>query len=199
MRKEKAGFTEAAKNPSLDEYQIRRFRVTFEYIDALLEEIEDMLDGSASQRVFPRIIPDIPEERHAMIEECIADIRGRLIEVMEDQGIAREPPSIPASRAGASHCTTIHIALEELKPGRRKNAGDRSHTATDTLSGDMGILQDMVAQLEHCIGERAPDEPERVQGEVRPLPSGRKGPHAQRRRDVDRQPGAHADTSQKNR
>lgn len=142
---------------SLDEYQDRRLRVTFEYIDALLEEIEDMLDGSAIRRVFPRIISDIPPSRHPLIEDQIALIRQQLLEVLEKQGVSRSAPYLPASRTTASHCTTIHIALEELKPRAPKGGEEQSPPGADTLTADICMLQELVAQLGKHVEERDQD------------------------------------------
>jgi hypothetical protein len=146
----------------LDENQVRRLRVTFEYIDTVLADIEEVLDSAASRAAFPRIIPDIPSAQRMVMEDTITRIRGQLIRVMEDWGVPREPPSLPASRIIDCHLTVIGIALEELKPRPKRGHSTKTRAAGDEVSGTVCALQDMVAELGECLGAGMNNEPEGI-------------------------------------
>ena len=100
----------------LNEFQARRLRVTCQYIDKLLGEISEILHASSSKAAFPRFLPDIAPAQCRTIEDYLARLRVQLIRVLDGQGIAREKPSIPASRAVHVALGTVDIAVEELKP-----------------------------------------------------------------------------------
>ncbi len=88
----------------LNEYQARRLRVTCQYIDKLLGEVEEILGASASKAAFPRYSGDIAPAQRRTIEDYIARIRAQLIRVLDGQGIRREKSQIPTSRA-------VHVTL----------------------------------------------------------------------------------------
>ncbi|HII76498.1 MAG TPA: hypothetical protein HA264_05570 [Methanolinea sp.] len=153
MMTDNAGTGGVQGPPRLNIYQIRQLFVTFEYIDALLEDIEEVLDESASDRVFQRTIHDIPPDLHPVIEEAITRVRRRLIEIMEEQGVTVPPPSIPASRTIHSNLAVIHIALEEMRPKRQKKSGGDEREGPDTLFRSISGLQEMVTDLERSVGQ----------------------------------------------
>lgn len=102
--------------PLLNEFQARRVRVTCEYIDKLLGEVEEILHVTASKAAFPRFVPDVAPAQRRTIEDYLARLRAQLVRVLDGQRIPRERPSIPASRAIHAALGTIDVAVEELKP-----------------------------------------------------------------------------------
>jgi hypothetical protein len=135
---------------ALDENKVRWLRVTFEYVDSLLGDIEEVLECSPTRSAFPRSDPDIPAERRPMIKNAIQLIRGRLITIMDDLSISRNRKAIPASRTIRTNLTMIDITLEELK---RKEWGgpDSPPQAAEELRILMEGLQEMVAGLERYV------------------------------------------------
>ena len=109
--------------PGLNESQARRLRVTCQYVDKLLGDIEGILSASVSKAAFPRYSLDIAPAQRRTIEDYIGWVRAQLIRVLEGQGVPKEKPQIPASRAVHVMLGSVDIAVEELNIHRRVLAG----------------------------------------------------------------------------
>jgi hypothetical protein len=130
----------------LNEFQARRLRVTCQYVDRLLGEIEEVLSVAESKAAFPRYAADVSPSKRQKIETSISRIRGELIRVVEKQGIGSEPP-ILASRAIQAAISAIDIAVEELKPRYMSGYGELAETAAAELTNISSSLQTLVAKL----------------------------------------------------
>lgn len=135
----------------LNEFQANRLRVSCQYIDNLLGEIETILDVEASKAAFPRYSCDVTAQQRRMIEDCVAQIRAQLARALEGQHISKEKPSIPASRAVHVTLGAIDIAAEELKPRYMRGYGQVPEKAAAELNGIAGDLQDLVKQLDSYL------------------------------------------------
>jgi hypothetical protein len=60
---------------ALNESQARRLRVTCQYVDRLLGEIEALLNAAGSKAAFPKYIPDVSPADRRTIEDYIAFAR----------------------------------------------------------------------------------------------------------------------------
>jgi len=156
MPHRKAKTTRGARESWLDENQERWLCVTFEYIDGLLRDIEEVLDGSSVDSAFPRNVPDIPKERRQMIRDAIPPIRQRLVQVLDDLAIQRKQIAIPASRTIRTNLNTINITLEELKRKEWGRSGSSPGTAEEMRRIIEG-LRKMVSGLDQCV-DAAVDE-----------------------------------------
>jgi GTP-binding protein EngB required for normal cell division len=137
----------------LNEFQARRLLVTCQYIDKLLGEVGDILNVAASKAAFPRYSGDIAPAQRRTIEDYISRIRAQLVRVLDGQGVPREPPSIPASRAIHVNMGAIDIAVEELKPQYMRGYGDVSETVATELNGIVGELRSLVSKLDRYLAE----------------------------------------------
>jgi hypothetical protein len=142
----KEGESNRATGAGLNEFQARRLRVTCQYVDRLLGEIEEVLSVAESKAAFPRYAPDVSPVRRRKMEASISRIRGELIRVVEKQGIASDPP-ILASRAIRAAISAIDISVEELKPRYMGGYGELPEAAAAELNSIAGGLQSLVAQL----------------------------------------------------
>jgi GTP-binding protein EngB required for normal cell division len=138
---------------SLNEFQARRLRVTCQYIDKLLGEVEEILNLAASKAAFPRYSGDVAPAQRRTVEDYISRIRAQLVRVLDGQGISREKPSIPASRAIHVALGTIDIAVEELKPQYMRGYGDLPEAAATELNGIVGELRGLVSKLDRYLAE----------------------------------------------
>lgn len=141
------------KAGSLNEFQARRLRVTCQYIDKLLGEIEEILHVTSSRAAFPRFSPDVAPAQGRTIEDYVSRLRAQLVRVLDGQGIPREKPSIPASRAIHVALGTIDIAVEELKPHYMHGYGDLPEAAATELNGIVGELRGLVSKLDRYLLE----------------------------------------------
>ncbi|MDV2482517.1 hypothetical protein F8E02_11005 [Methanoculleus sp. Wushi-C6] len=144
--------------PSPNEHQARYIRSTCEYIDRLLTDIEGVLNTSASGSVFPRYSADLTPLQRETIEDFIARLRARLVRILDDQGIARDRPAVPASRAIRGSLIAIDIAAEELRPKHVRAYGEVSGGMTAELESIAGELHDILGRLDRDLDEAAGDD-----------------------------------------
>jgi len=137
----------------LNPYQANRLRITCQYIDKLLGEIEGILATTTSKAAFPRYSADILPAQRRTIEDYIARVRGQLVRILEGQGIAREKPSIPASRAVHVMLLSIEIAVEELNPKEMSGYGAVPESVATELNGIMGELSSLVRRFDRYLSE----------------------------------------------
>ena len=90
---------------------------------------------------------DITPAQQKTIEDYIARIRTRLLQVMEGQGMSGKPPNILVSRAVHSRLYTIDVAAEELKPQYMMGFGGIPDSTATELNGIAGELQALVSRL----------------------------------------------------
>jgi GTP-binding protein EngB required for normal cell division len=135
---------EQKSGDTLNPFQANRLRITCQYIDKLLTEIEEILNTTASKAAFPRYATDIIPAQRRTIEDYIARVRAQLLRILEAQGIEREEPSIPASRAVHVTLSAIDIAAEELKPRYMRGYGEVPESVATELNGIVGELNSLV-------------------------------------------------------
>jgi len=138
---------------TLNPFQGNRLRVTCHYIDKLLGEIEEILNSAGSKTAFPKYAADISPAQRRTIEDYIARVRAQLVRVLDGQNIAREKPSIPASRAVHVHLGAIDIAVEELKPKYMRGYGEVPENAATELNGIAGELSGLIQRLDRYLSE----------------------------------------------
>ncbi len=136
---------------SLNEFQANRLRITCQYIDKLLGDVEGILNASAAKAAFPRYSYDIPPAQRRTIEDYIARVRAQLLRVLDGQEIPRQKPSIPASRAVHVTLGAIDIAAEELKPRYMRGYGDVPEGVATELNGIAGELRGLVLRLDRYL------------------------------------------------
>ena len=146
--------SEAQKpHESLNPYQANRLRINCQYIDKILGEIEGVLNTTTSKAAFPRYSTDITPAQRRTIEDYIARVRAQLVRVLEGQGIVRERPSIPASRAVHVMLGAIDIAAEELKPKYMRGYGAVPERVATELNGIAGELIGLIDRFDRYLSE----------------------------------------------
>jgi GTP-binding protein EngB required for normal cell division len=138
---------------SLNPFQANRLRITCQYIDKLLGEIEEILNTTTSKAAFPRYSADILPAQRRTIDDYIARLRAQLVRILDGQGIARAKPSIPASRAVHVMLLNIDIAAEELGPKYMRGYGEVPESVATELNGIMGELSGLVHRFDRYLSE----------------------------------------------
>ncbi len=141
--------------PALNQSQARRLRVTCQYIDKILADVEGILNTTTSKAAFPRYSPDIAPAQRRTIEDYVSRIRAQLIRVLEGQGIPREEPQIPASRAVQVMLGAVDIAVEELRPQYMRGYGELPESVATGLNGIVGELAGLVSRLDGYLSQGA--------------------------------------------
>lgn len=138
---------------SLNPYQANRLRINCQYIDKLLGQIEEILNTTTSKAAFPRYSTDILPAQRRTIEDYITRVRAQLLRILDGQGIAREKPSIPASRAVHVMLLYIEIAAEELGPKYMRGYGEVPESVATQLNGIIGELSGLVHRFDRYLSE----------------------------------------------
>jgi hypothetical protein len=149
--------TEERQPGELNDPQRRHLRVTCQYIDKLLGEIESVLHASTSQSPFPRYVADIPPAPSRVIEDHIHRLRCQLLRTLVWQHMEPNPPDIPATRAVLTDLSFVDIAIEELKPGYMRGYGAVPEDAVTELNGVIHELRSLVEGMERYIREKLDD------------------------------------------
>jgi GTP-binding protein EngB required for normal cell division len=136
---------------SLNPFQANRLRITCQYIDKVLIDVEAILNTTASKAAFPRYSSDIVPAQRRTIEDYIARVRAQLVRVLEGQGIVPEGPSIPASRALHVQLGAIDIAAEELRPKYMRGYGPVPESVATELNGIAGELSGLIGRLDRFL------------------------------------------------
>ena len=135
----------------LNDAQQRRLRVTCQYIDKLLSDIESVLHATASKSPFPRYIVDITPAQSRVIEDHIHRLRSQLLRTLAWQHMEPTPPEIPAIRAVMTDLAFIDIAIEELKPNYLQGYGPVPDDAVGQLNGVVQELRSLVEGMERYV------------------------------------------------
>ena len=135
----------------LNDPQQRRLRVTCQYIDKLLSDIESVLHAATSKSPFPRYVVDITPAQSRVIEDHIHRLRSQLLRTLAWQHMEPSPPEIPAIRAVMTDLAFIDIAIEELKPSYLQGYGAVPEDAVDQLNGVVHELRSLVEGMERYV------------------------------------------------
>jgi GTP-binding protein EngB required for normal cell division len=146
--------TAMTRNPGqLNEPQQTRLRITCQYIDKLLSDVEDVLQAASSPSPFPRYIVDINPAQIRVIEDHIRRLRSQLVRTLAWQHMKPVPPDIPATRAALTHLTFVDIAIEELKPHYMRGFGAVPEDAVNELNGVVHELRALVTSTERYLNQ----------------------------------------------
>ena len=138
----------------LNNPQQRRLRVTCQYIDKLLSDIEIVLHAAASKSPFPRYVVDITPAQSRVIEDHIHRLRAQLLRTLAWQHMEPQPPDIPATRAVMTDLAFVDIAIEELKPSYMRGYGAVPEDAVDELNGVVHELRSLVTGMERYVRQK---------------------------------------------
>lgn len=135
----------------LNDSQQRHLRVTCQYIDKLLSDIEHVLHAATSPSPFPRYVVDITPAQTRAIEDHIRRLRSQLLRTLAWQHMKPNSPEIPATRAVMTDLAFVDIAIEELKPSYMRGYGTVPEDAVSELNGVVYELRSMVAGMERYV------------------------------------------------
>lgn len=135
----------------LNKHQQRRLRISCQYIDKLLSDIDAILHQATSESPFPRHIVDVSLAQIRVLEDYIRRIRSQLVRTLAWQKMEPEPPDIPATRAVLSYLTFVDIAIEELKPKYMLGFGAVPEDAIDELNGVVHELRSLVDGMQSYL------------------------------------------------
>lgn len=141
---------------------------TFQYIDKLFSDIEQVLSATHSPAFFEPYLPDISPGQQADLLEGIAEFRDLMRQILDNLGIDFPQPHVGALRAVLTAVTFADIALEALNAKHMKGYGAVSREASMEVDELVRNLQATMARLKNLAsGEPA----EEGFSDVRTLPT----------------------------
>lgn len=146
--------TGAAQNRrpgELNDPQKRRLSVTCEYIDKLLQDVEQILASASTKSPFPRYVLDVSAEQTLALDGHIADLRAALLRALAWQQMQPREAEIPASRAVLINLDYIGIAVEELRPRYMRGSGPVPEDAVDDLNRVVLDLRTAAENMERYL------------------------------------------------
>ena len=137
----------------LNESQQTRLRITCQYIDKLLSDIEDILHAATSQSPFPRYVVDINPAQIRVVEDHIRRLRSQLMRTIAWQQVKPMPADIRATGAILTNLAFVDIAIEELKPHYMQGFGPVPDDAVGELNGVVHELRALVTGMERYLNQ----------------------------------------------
>lgn len=137
----------------LNDPQQRHLRVSCQYVDRLLSEIESVLHAAASKSPFPRYVVDITPVQSRVIEDHIHRMRSQLVRTLAWQHMEPQPPDIPATRAILTDLSFVDIAIEEMRPSYMLGYGPVPDDAVGELNGVIDELRSLVVGMQRYVRE----------------------------------------------
>ena len=141
----------------LNDPQQRHLRVSCQYVDRLLSDVESILHTAASKSPFPRYFVDVTPEQSGVIEDHIQRIRLQLMRTLAWQRIEPQPPDIPATRAIMTDLSFVEVAIEEMRPHYMLGYGAVPEDAIDELNGVIEELRSLADGMQRYVREELGD------------------------------------------
>jgi GTP-binding protein EngB required for normal cell division len=135
----------------LNEHQKSRLRITCQYIDKLLSDVDDILHAASSPSPFPRYVVDVTPAQVRVLEDYIRRFRSQLLRTIAWQHMKPEAPDIPATRAVLTNLAFVDIAVEELKPSYMRGSGVVPEDAISELNGVVHELRSLITDMERYL------------------------------------------------
>ena len=137
----------------LNDPQQRHLRVSCQYVDRLLSDIESVLHAAASKSPFPRYLVDITAAQSQVIEDHIHRMRLQLVRTLGWHHMEPQPPEIPATRAVMTDLSFIEIAIEEMRPNYMLGYATLPANGVRELNGVMDELRSRVEGMQRYVRE----------------------------------------------
>lgn len=154
---EGAGGLQQEKSNALNAAQKLHLRVSCEYMDKMLKEIEGILHSAEGKSPFSRYQIDLSPAQGRVIEDYIRRFRSQILRALAWQHIEPPPPSVPATRAINTHLHFVDIAISELRPNQMRGSGALSEATAAELTGVLrelsSICDQMMAYVRHDLDE----------------------------------------------
>ena len=136
---------------TFNESQRLHLRVSCEYMDKMLQRVENVLRSQESASPFSRYQMDLSPAQGRVIEDYIRRLRSQILRTLAWQNIVPPPPQIPATRSIATDLHFIAIAISELRPYSMRGSGPMSETVAAELTGVVSELSGIVGQMMNFV------------------------------------------------
>jgi GTPase Era involved in 16S rRNA processing len=122
-----------------------QLRITFQHIDSILTEVEQILVDPERNSPFSRYTPDITPTQRRIAHDYVFRVRAAMIKIMTEQAIPFGGPHCGTRWASLTTLLAASISAEDLRPEHMRGYGDIS------LSG-RNVLESVGAELNLALG-----------------------------------------------
>ncbi|MDA8141991.1 MAG: hypothetical protein M0036_25365 [Desulfobacteraceae bacterium] len=137
----------------LNESQKRHLLHTFEYIDQLLVETEQILSSPHAGSLFPKYFRDTAPDRLAHFKHEAIEFRRSMREMLGQLGIQSHPSGISAQRAALTNLAFADIALDELKSKHTRGYGELTPADAQELDDRIARLRRLLTHISERLSE----------------------------------------------
>jgi GTP-binding protein EngB required for normal cell division len=154
-RKTRKGRSDEQNLELLNENHQLRLRVTFQHIDSLLTEVEQVLGDSASESPFNRYRGDTTPMQQKVAHDYVLRIRAAMARIMTEERISFAKPCCDRLRAANTALVYAAIAVDELDPERLRGYGQISDAGENLLEAIGTELHSVIGKLQNYLAQGA--------------------------------------------
>jgi hypothetical protein len=131
-----------------------QLRLTFEHIDSILTEVEQILADSERNSPFSRYTSDITPVQRRIARDYATRIRATMAKIMREEAIPFGDPYCGTRWAALTALLSAGISAEDLTPDRMRGYGEVSLPGRSLLEGIRSelnvVLGNLQTYLEQC-------------------------------------------------
>jgi GTP-binding protein EngB required for normal cell division len=143
-----------------------QLRVTFQHIDSILTEVEQILADPERHSPFSRYTSDITPAQQRIARDYAARIRATMTKIMTEQAIPFGDPHCGTRWASLTALLAASISVEDLRPARMRGYGEVSLTGSNLLESIRTELNLALGNLQTYLGECAKADLEKRVGKI---------------------------------
>lgn len=136
-----------------NEAQERRLLAGFQYVDKLLQDIEEILLAGTSETAFPKYKNNLSLTQVRTVRDYMTRIRRQVLRVVTDLKIPIPPAPFDSVHAIRVTLQFIDIAFEECTPRRLAGYGKVPEDLVAPLAGALQEMKAMVSQLDSYVAQ----------------------------------------------
>ena len=131
----------------LNRNQKNRLLTSFEYIDQLIADAEQILSPARRGCLFPEFPLDVTPAGLEEFERGTTEFRMSIQKVLQRLGLQPRSPYISALKGALTNLILVDIALEELKSRYMRGYGELTREAAEALDDEVSQMQNAIARI----------------------------------------------------
>jgi hypothetical protein len=123
---------------SLNPDHRRHLLVSYQYVDKLLSEVEEIVFASNSKSPFPKYKASFTPTETKVIQDYIARIRAQMVHALASQNITPPPPQLDSAYSIRVTLEFADVAFDECRADHMRGYGEVPHS----LESDLNVMAD---------------------------------------------------------
>ena len=131
----------------LTDSQKQHLLATFGYVDRLLNDALQLLNGAEVPSPFQQCVPDSLPIQRKVLADYVMRLRGSMVRTLEKHGVTLPKPQISSLWSFKTKLMSAAIAVEELRPKYMRGYGDLPDDATRDLEALASQITDILDRM----------------------------------------------------